>query len=148
VAAPVIDAEVLLAAHSTLTRLFTVISPEDMTEDPVFGFNTTLGAVSAQHGASQFTACEGFDESFQFGQVEVPRNRGPEGVAAIAVMPSAQTIEVLREEGAPEVLFDYQPMVPKRFGPAPGPWCGAAGAPGLLALTSAALRALRRRRTS
>jgi hypothetical protein len=143
VAQPVLDAEAMLAAHPTLTRLFTVISPEDMTEDPVFGFNATLGGVSAASEATQSTGCRGVDEAFQLGSVVFPRNTSPEGEAAIAAMPAARTIAVLREEGAPEVLFQYEPVVPAARA-AQG--CATASGAWSLALTAAALLSLRRRR--
>lgn len=41
-----------------LTRLFTLVSPSEMTKDPIFGFNPDLPEVSQQHTAKALPICE------------------------------------------------------------------------------------------
>ena len=55
--APRVDANALIARHSYLTRLFTTMSAEDMTEDPVFVLRDDMGTVSNVHTATLVTEC-------------------------------------------------------------------------------------------
>ena len=41
-----------------MTRLYTALSPEEMTEDPVFSFNPNLADVTNQHAATMTNTCE------------------------------------------------------------------------------------------
>ncbi|MFW6051967.1 MAG: DUF2330 domain-containing protein [Myxococcota bacterium] len=47
----------LLDAHPYVTRLYTTMSPHEMTVDPIFGFNETLGDVSNRHAATRVIEC-------------------------------------------------------------------------------------------
>lgn len=57
--APGLQAQALLAAHPYLTRLYTIISPLEMTEDPVFVQNPDLPDVPADHRGERHTLCHG-----------------------------------------------------------------------------------------
>jgi len=58
---PLIDAQALADRHPYLTRLYTAISPEEMTDDPVFRFNMDLGDVSNVHTAQATVLCDQVD---------------------------------------------------------------------------------------
>ncbi|MDD9945915.1 MAG: DUF2330 domain-containing protein [Myxococcales bacterium] len=54
---PVAETQKLVTKRPYLTRLFTSMSPQEMTEDPVFGFNPDLMDVSRFHRAQQTIKC-------------------------------------------------------------------------------------------
>ncbi len=54
---PVIATQDLLEARPYVTRMYTTLSPPEMTLDPVFDFNTTLDDVSNIHTAQQTVYC-------------------------------------------------------------------------------------------
>jgi hypothetical protein len=56
---PTQKASRLFDDHPYLTRLFTTLSPEDMTSDPVFSFNPQLADVSNVHKATLTYHCGG-----------------------------------------------------------------------------------------
>ena len=56
VVTPTLEAGALFDQHPRLTRLYTTLSPEDMTLDPVFEFNADLADVSNVHIAEEI-AC-------------------------------------------------------------------------------------------
>ena len=56
---PLVDAQALADRHSYLTRLYTAISPEEMTEDPIFRFNMDLGDVPNSHDVEIEAICNG-----------------------------------------------------------------------------------------
>jgi hypothetical protein len=51
------NAQAQVARFGTLTRLYTTISPEEMTEDPMFARSSALGDVSNVHTAVRVTRC-------------------------------------------------------------------------------------------
>jgi len=55
---PLIEAQAMADRHPYLTRLYTAISPEEMTEDPIFRFNLDLGDVSNEHRAQAVRMCQ------------------------------------------------------------------------------------------
>jgi hypothetical protein len=55
---PLVEAQAMAGRHPYLTRLHTTISPEEMTEDPIFRFNLDLGDVSNVHQAEAETQCD------------------------------------------------------------------------------------------
>jgi hypothetical protein len=59
---PLIDAQALADRHPYLTRLYTAISPEEMTDDPIFRFNMDLGDVSNVHTAEATALCGQLDD--------------------------------------------------------------------------------------
>ena len=48
----------MVDTYRYLTRLYTLLSPEEMTVDPVFTFDDSLGDVSNQHTATVVTQCK------------------------------------------------------------------------------------------
>lgn len=51
------DADALFTTYPKLTRLFTTLSPQDMTKDPVFSFNPSLPDVALEHTGSLVMNC-------------------------------------------------------------------------------------------
>ena len=115
---PTLDAGALFDNYPKLTRLYTTLSPEDMNEDPVFSFNPDLPDVSNVHEATLTYYCgmgsadrtttparliteQGWTRYFPTGTGQTP----PPPPIGLAV----RRLEVLREEGAPEVVADNPP---------------------------------------
>ncbi len=116
---PTLDAGALFDKYPTLTRLYTTLSPQDMNKDPAFSFNATLPAVSNVHEASLTYYCgagsadrtttpalliteQGWSRYFESGTGPTLLPPPPIGLAV-------RRLEVLREEGAPEVVTDNPP---------------------------------------
>ena len=106
---PTLAAGGLFDQFPKLTRLYTTLSPEEMTRDPVFSFNPSLPDVSNVHEATFTFDCEdasrgilGLPDGRRFfvtNQNEwVSRDRGD--------VPFSRRIELLAEEGAPEIEID------------------------------------------
>lgn len=119
---PIRDAAALFDEHPVLTRLYTTISPADMNKDPVFSFNAALPPVSNVHTANLHVSC-----SRTQGFVEQTRSVLTTEQGARRVFPRAQVlppdtglaaslrIEVLREEGAPEIVVDNGAAILERL---------------------------------
>ncbi len=157
---PVQDAQALFDESPVLTRLYTTISPRDMNKDPAFSFNASLPGVSNVHRAKMQVSCknsgpetsavltteQGFVIPFSRGRFNPPD-------VDVRTLPSSLRIEVLREEGGPEVSIDNTTVIAPASSvtvaavPPSGPLsrgCESAGGAlglGLLAL----VRSLRRR---
>lgn len=105
IVAPARAARRLVTEHPYLTRLFTMISPHEMTADPVFAERRDLEPVSNLWTATLVNDCEGEDEDyyeFPDGQrlAVDPDGRVPES------QPLALLIEEYPAEGAPMTLED------------------------------------------
>jgi Uncharacterized protein conserved in bacteria (DUF2330) len=98
----------LFTVHPYLTRLFTTLSPEDMTVDPVFSWNPSLPEVSSEHRGTLDYWCgrhhdrnatlhteQGFAVDLAYGTWSSPD------------VPASLRTEILREEGPPEVVADH-----------------------------------------
>lgn len=139
---PTLEAGRIIRENPYLTRLFTTLSPEEMSKDPVFSFNPSLPEVSNIHTARLVTTCE-YDvfsgEQFssrliteQGWVLYLPENGGNDWPQAN--LPASRATEVLREEGPAEVVKDNNRAVSdaiKRFRAAPGSSGGCVAAPGL-----------------
>jgi hypothetical protein len=146
--APVREANELFRTFPTLTRLFTTLSPADMTRDPVFSFNASLPDVPRVRTATQVFNCETNDT----------RLVTPSGLSRPPVFtasqqptpgegPGALRIETLAEEGAPLVDVDNAEAVRTRFPEPAMPQGGCTSVPDPLTLALFGLVArLRRRR--
>ncbi len=101
----------LFRVHPKMTRLYTTLSPEEMTKDPVFAFNPDLPDVSAAHVSTVTNLCEGdlpwemalpdgrkFYASYREGFTERVFNVSP-------TFPKTMEVQILREEGPPEVVL-------------------------------------------
>jgi hypothetical protein len=62
VIAPMLATRDLVDDADKLTRLYTTMSAEDMTVDPLFNYNADLDDVSNIHTAEQFIACDDNDD--------------------------------------------------------------------------------------
>jgi hypothetical protein len=100
-----------------MTRMFTTLSPEEMTRDPVFSFNPDLPAVSNVHSATLTYFCDDWGTNTEQGKTpalletesgwQMPFPGGTdynpwEGKR----MPFSMYTQVLREEGQPETVDD------------------------------------------
>jgi len=116
---PTLDAGALFDKYPKLTRLYTTLSPLDMNKDPAFSFNQDLPNVSNVHEASLTYYCgagsadrattpalllteQGWTRYFATGTGSSVLPPPPIGLAV-------RRLEMLREEGAPEVVTDNPP---------------------------------------
>lgn len=104
----------LLDTHPTLTRLYTTLSPHEMTADPMFHTNFELPLVdNTSRIATLFRPCSGTNEMQSIGitpAVDVDfSNVWPD--IAPDQMPWALRIESVPPVGAPMILVDNQPTI-------------------------------------
>ena len=144
VVAPARAAGELFRQHPSLTRLYTTLSPGDMTRDPVFSFNAGLPNVPSDHTATLQIDC-GLGGSVTSSPVTLTTEQGwvfhlAERGAPIELThgPSALRIETLTEEGEPVVLVDNRALIFRKEG------CGCSSVDPLVGV--ALLAVLRRRR--
>ena len=118
VAAPRVHLAELFAAHPYLTRLYTTLSPDEMTRDPVFSFNQNLDDVAAVRTATRHIPCDGDNPQFADAVIalEDGRELTPESFEANAVrrrdgmtfrggaVPAARLVEQLAADGPPELI--------------------------------------------
>lgn len=131
---PLNTAAAMIEAHPYLTRLYTTMSPEDMTKDPIFSFNSTIGDVSNLHEADGAYLCD-IDTyqwnapiritlkdgtTFTIGQDHKPLPLGS--------MPAAFRVEQLSEDAAPETFKDNAPKIADILKNLPLPKIGGAAA--------------------
>jgi hypothetical protein len=119
VVAPTLEAGALFDQHPRLTRLYTTLSPEDMTLDPVFSFNPSLPDVAKDHQATITYYCglnspdrattparlvteQGWVQDFPSGTGNVTLPAPPQGL-------SPRRLEILSQEGPPQVVKDNAP---------------------------------------
>jgi hypothetical protein len=134
---PLEDATRLFRDFGYVTRLFTTLSPREMTLDPAFAFSSALPAVGRDHTAVVTRYCDGADQLLGDGWIELPDGRRfwtsaedwlAEREAAGA--PYSARIEALRMDRPPDTLIDNAPMMspstPSAQAPVPAP-----GAPSL-----------------
>jgi hypothetical protein len=83
----------LFEQHPYVTRLYTTMSGDEMTVDPVFDFNPDLGDVSNLHTAERTLTCDGpsgvWRVTFQNGQ----RHRSSVLVSGTTTMPKGSPIQ-------------------------------------------------------
>ena len=122
---PTLEAGALFDAQPTLTRLYTTLSPEDMNKDPVFSYNGSLpnvgnvhtatltyhcgmiiGSTSAQTTSSTLVTEQGWHIEYPNGPPNSTQFTPP-----APGLPGSLRIEILREEGAPEVVVDNSGMI-------------------------------------
>src|SRR5688572_18630475 len=115
VAEPALAAAELFNENDMMTRLFTTMSPEEMTEDPVFAFNADLPEVSNVHAASLITHCEGPEDRRVELVLSDKRMYAYATEAEIAqrvrVVPYAARVEVLGLEGPPQIVIDNKTLL-------------------------------------
>jgi hypothetical protein len=96
----------MLVDSTHLTRLYTLISPHEMLEDPLFHESSGLGDVDSVITATQVTNCEGGPDYIELsdGRKIVLEDSGR--YPQFDEMPSAEQIERVPTMGAPQVETD------------------------------------------
>lgn len=147
VARPTLEAGNLFNDFPTLSRLYTTLSPQDMTRDPVFSFNPSLPEVSRDHTATLRLDCGLIAGNSSTAAATLITEQGwtfhmdnQFATRDLTAGPAALRIETLREEGAPEVLTDNANILKSTSG------CSVGGAD--LMLASLGLLLIRRRRAN
>ncbi len=129
---PTVATGALFRRHDYLTRLYTAISPEEMTADPTFAFNPDLPAVSNQHSASMIQRCDEDEDAswemtlsdgrqYYLSNPSAWSTRDPQGA------PRTTTIERLGLEGAPMIDVDNRTILRQMSGPQDGSSCANLG---------------------
>ncbi len=110
---PTLAAGALLRRHGYLTRLYTAISPDEMTEDPTFAFNPDLPNVSNQRWATMIRLCDPDDDNRPWQMTLNDGRRYYVSDPSVwtqrvngAGAPRAAVIEQMRLEGPPIVEVD------------------------------------------
>jgi len=117
---PTLEAGQMFRDFSYMTRLFTTLSPEEMTKDPVFSFNPDLPDVSQRHEGLLTVFCDGTGAPISTQPARLTTEQGyeiwfPDGtggarpgspVANISEMPQSTFIDILREAGDPDREVD------------------------------------------
>ncbi|HTM47009.1 MAG TPA: MYXO-CTERM sorting domain-containing protein, partial [Polyangiaceae bacterium] len=113
---PMIETQKLLISRPYLTRLFTTLSADEMTVDPLFSTNTDLADVSNRHTAEQVIECS--ESVYQYDapwRIELPQGGVIRGVGSNNTwpymptdhsMPANRKIVDLSESGAGDVVVD------------------------------------------
>jgi MYXO-CTERM domain-containing protein len=167
---PTVAAGALFRDNPYMTRLFTTLSPNEMTRDPVFSFNPDLPAVSNQHEGRLIYHCGLIREDTptttpaviitEDGWELVMPNGTQSNPWLSQPWPKSRLIQVVREEGEAESVVDNTNAItafiadrglelPDKRGDGGCAVAAGSGAVGSLALASlAALFLFRRRRRS
>jgi hypothetical protein len=164
---PTLAAGAMFDQFPSLTRLYTTLSPEDMNKDPVFSFNPGLKDWPNVHNGTLTYHCGFFGDHGTANTAATLRTEAgwvvdyPSGTGVSSGTvnftppggPSSQRIEILREEGNPQVITDNTSSISNALGSG---GCGVTlggrasrqyvGLAGLLVL--AALMLIGRRRTN
>ncbi len=137
IVAPTLVAQTLFADPTLpkLTRLYTVMSPDDMNLDPAFSFNAELPDVPKDHQATLQSVCpkDGFPNAVlttaSGWKVEIPAASSNLNSYPTLGIPYAQRVEQLMDTGAAKVTLDNSDTIQKSLAAA-GP-----GAQGCTALS-------------
>ena len=120
---PLRNATALLPQGAYMTRLFTTLSAEEMTRDPIFSYNASMPDQAIERNALLESTCgengtewtltlgEGTDREGEVvvaANQPVPVNAAPEGVDT---QPAAILRERTSDDAAPELLFKAEPGV-------------------------------------
>ena len=108
------DVNALLVRHPYLTRLYTALSPKDMTLDPVFSSNSDLPDVPLVHSATLTTPCSGQPWLATDAGFEVQYDNG---LAPNLNLPAALRVELIRDSGQPELVQDNAAAIAAALGP-------------------------------
>lgn len=117
---PVMDAQALLVSQPYLTRLYSTMSPEEMTLDPLFDINSDLGDISNIHTARQVIECS--PDVYQWDapwRIELPQGGVIRGTGsqtwpidlATTDLPANHKIVQLTTSGAGMVITDNTEMI-------------------------------------
>ena len=109
---PVRRVQSLIDAHPEITRLYTTLSADEMTLDPLFAFNSDLPNVSNVHTADRIVECNpNVYQSDAPWRVELPQGDVVWGTAAtwpaeLSTLPPNRVIARTSETGSGKVLED------------------------------------------
>jgi hypothetical protein len=112
VVGPVRNAQTLMDSRPYLTRLYTTMSPAEMTLDPVFTFNPDLAPISNVHTAELYIECRSGIQQYQAPwRLELPQGgtiRGDQqgGPWPMNGLPANRKIVQLSETGSGQVVQD------------------------------------------
>ena len=115
---PLVEAQALFQRHPYLTRMFTTISPDEMSKDPLFSFNPDLPDVSNEHWIKATAECkEG--STWEANKITLTHQDGEEQIFhgdfmqcgfidydqdVLDAYPPAAEIQILGESGPPETV--------------------------------------------
>jgi hypothetical protein len=115
---PVKRVQRLVDAHPQITRLYTTLSADEMTLDPLFGFNRDLPGVSNVHRAERVIVCNpGVYESDAPWHVELPHvgvvwGKGGGGwPSELRTLPPNRVIAHAAESGEGKVIEDNSQLI-------------------------------------
>jgi len=110
---PVRRVQNLIDAHPRITRMYTTLSPDEMTLDPLFGFNADLPDLSNQHSAERVIACNpSVYESDAPWRIQLPHGAVVWGAntgawpTELSSLPPNRVIARLAETGEGKVMED------------------------------------------
>ena len=130
---PTLEAGALFRQHDYLTRMYTAISPDEMTDDPVFDFNPDLPQVDNLRAATMVEQCDPEDDEFPWRMRlsdgrEYWLRRPSEWSDRVQVgAPRAVVIETLPLEGQAVVEVDNRDEINALAGLPDGGGCTSAG---------------------
>jgi hypothetical protein len=137
---PMLETQRLLISQPYLTRMFTTMSAEDMTVDPLFSINADLADISNVHTAEQVIECSPDWYRWQAPwRVELPQGGTVRGSSqgnwpidpVVSDMPANRKVVQLSEEGSGEVIKDNSQAIWRALNVArvvPNPAMGTGGA--------------------
>ncbi|MFT6398979.1 MAG: MYXO-CTERM domain-containing protein [Bradymonadia bacterium] len=109
---PLEHADELFAAHPVVTRMYTTLSAEEMTLDPIFAFNPDLEDFSNVHQADVIVDC-GDGGDYYSSPIRIRLEDGREIITGwdvprddIDAMPAADSFAAVGESGQPRVIQD------------------------------------------
>jgi hypothetical protein len=143
---PLVHAKQIVTNYPYLTRLATSLSPELMTLDPEFDYNTGLGDVTHTHVATATPICD-FGGHVTDYKIVLPDGRTlyeKPGAGPLDQGPNAEFVDQLSAFGPPEVITDNSAAINRLVSPR-GCHCGTGLEP-LALLALLAVQGLRRRR--
>ncbi|HEX2882705.1 MAG TPA: DUF2330 domain-containing protein [Polyangiaceae bacterium] len=138
---PMLETQRLLISQPYLTRMFTTMSAEDMTVDPLFSINSDLADISNVHTAEQVIECSPDWYQWQAPwRVELPQGGTVRGSSqgtwpfdpVVSDMPANRKVVQLSEEGSGDVVTDnsqaiWQALNVARVVPNPAMGTGGSG---------------------
>ena len=121
VVTPTLEAGEMFRENSYMTRMFTTLSPTEMTKDPVFSFNPDLEEVSNIHTGRLIYYCGIIDEDTPATtpakivtedgwELPLPDGTGKNPWIDVP-WPMSHQIQVVREEGAKNVVVDNTDII-------------------------------------
>lgn len=110
---PGTHARTLVETWPYLSRLYTTISPNEMTEDPLFLYNPQLPDVPNVRIANRFVRCDGYSTVTLPDGREVNLEPGMAWPDFQAEMPWEEDVDQMPPMGMPQPLIDNTPLIDK-----------------------------------